>query len=142
MSSAIALVFDPQGNVLALRRGLTDPWMPHRWNFPGGRVEVGETPVQGVLRELHEEAGIRLPPRELRWAFSYCRQGMKVTHVFWAKLRRRPRVVSRDGEHDAATWCKLTAIPQPSIPPVRDVVERVTGRSWNLAPLDTSVFTT
>lgn len=131
--SACIVLFGPDGKALVLRRSATDPWMPGRWNFPGGRVDAGETAQQGILRELYEEAGIKLPRRKLRWAFSY-RDHPGVTHVFWAKLDKRPRVVSHDGEHDAALWRKLFDIPQPTIPPVRYVVEALTGRTWNLAP--------
>ena len=31
-----------------------------QWALPGGRCDAGETPVQGALRELHEELGLEL----------------------------------------------------------------------------------
>lgn len=31
-----------------------------QWAIPGGRIDAGETPEQGALRELHEEVGLRL----------------------------------------------------------------------------------
>lgn len=36
------------------------------WAIPGGYLESGETLAQGAARELHEEAGILLPPRRLQ----------------------------------------------------------------------------
>ncbi len=33
-----------------------------QWALPGGRVDAGETPVEGALRELEEEVGLTLPP--------------------------------------------------------------------------------
>ena len=37
-----------------------------RWAIPGGYLEAGETLAEGAARELHEEAGILLPPGQLQ----------------------------------------------------------------------------
>ena len=50
--------------LLWVRRGL----QPQRgkWAIPGGFLEQGETLAEGAARELHEEAGILLPPEQLQ----------------------------------------------------------------------------
>ena len=37
----------------------------NQWALPGGRCDEGETPVQGALRELHEELGFELKPADV-----------------------------------------------------------------------------
>ena len=54
--AACALV-DPDGRVLIARRPEGKP-MAGLWEFPGGKVEPGETPEQSLIRELEEELGI------------------------------------------------------------------------------------
>ena len=46
------------GKILLLRRGRTAPWMPGRWNLPGGMAERGETPEEAAIREAQEETGM------------------------------------------------------------------------------------
>lgn len=50
--------FPPRVRVLAARRS-QPPELAGRWEFPGGKVEAGESPVQALARELQEELGIR-----------------------------------------------------------------------------------
>ncbi|RMA43414.1 (deoxy)nucleoside triphosphate pyrophosphohydrolase [Rhodophyticola porphyridii] len=54
--SAVALI-DPDGRVLLAQRPQGKS-MAGLWEFPGGKVEPGETPEAALIRELHEELGI------------------------------------------------------------------------------------
>ncbi|PDQ18803.1 8-oxo-dGTP diphosphatase MutT [Mesorhizobium sanjuanii] len=54
--AACALV-DADGRVLLAQRP-QGKQLAGLWEFPGGKVEPGETPEQCLIRELHEEIGI------------------------------------------------------------------------------------
>jgi 8-oxo-dGTP diphosphatase len=54
--AAVVLV-DPDGRVLLAQRP-EGKSMAGLWEFPGGKVEDGETPEKALIRELHEELGI------------------------------------------------------------------------------------
>jgi 8-oxo-dGTP diphosphatase len=49
------------GSVLAGQRKHTTRY-PFKWEFPGGKLEPGETPREALIRELHEELGIVASP--------------------------------------------------------------------------------
>ena len=53
---AVALI-DRDGRILLTQRPAGKP-MAGLWEFPGGKVEIGETPEVALIRELREEIGI------------------------------------------------------------------------------------
>jgi len=72
MLQVVAAVLERDGRVLIAQR---KPGQSHalQWEFPGGKVEPGETPDAAMARELHEELGIAdARGREIgRYVFSY-----------------------------------------------------------------------
>lgn len=55
------VLIDQDGRWLMHRRPL-DKHHGGRWEFPGGKVESGETPANALVRELREELGIEVAP--------------------------------------------------------------------------------
>ena len=54
--AAVTLI-DPEGRILLAQRP-EGKSMAGLWEFPGGKVEPGETPEEALIRELQEELGI------------------------------------------------------------------------------------
>lgn len=55
--AAVGVIQREDGWVLLAERPVGKPWAGY-WEFPGGKVEEGETPQQALKRELQEELGI------------------------------------------------------------------------------------
>ena len=54
---AAAVIERDDGYVLLAERPASKPWAGY-WEFPGGKIEVNESPAVALRRELHEELGI------------------------------------------------------------------------------------
>jgi 8-oxo-dGTP diphosphatase len=57
VEAAAAVILRPDGSFLLGQRPEGKPYAGY-WEFPGGKVEPGETAAQALVRELHEELGI------------------------------------------------------------------------------------
>ena len=71
--AACALV-DPDGRVLIARRPEGKP-AAGKWEFPGGKVEPGESPEAAVVRELREELGVE-PCEQCLQPFAFASETM------------------------------------------------------------------
>ena len=69
ISGAVAVLLDSQNRTLILLRPKEALWAPLKWGFPGGKLEDGETPTEGAIRETLEETELEirnLLPLELK----------------------------------------------------------------------------
>lgn len=57
MKRVVAAIIVQNGRILVCQR-TRHQTMPLKWEFPGGKIEEGEQPVQALQRELQEELGI------------------------------------------------------------------------------------
>lgn len=88
-----AAIIDERGRILLIRRADN-----HRWAMPGGALEVGETPIEGVLREVLEETGVPCQPVSLVGVFDSRRCGLVSRHhIYVLTFLCKP---SREQPHD------------------------------------------
>ena len=64
-----AVIFDEQGRIFATQRGYGE-WKDW-WEFPGGKMEAGETPQQALKREIREELDAEIEVGELLRTIDY-----------------------------------------------------------------------
>lgn len=60
-------IFNEAGEVLLQRRGDTN-----KWGFPGGAIELGETPEMAAIRETKEETGLDVEVGKLIGIYTDC----------------------------------------------------------------------
>ncbi|ASW56655.1 (deoxy)nucleoside triphosphate pyrophosphohydrolase [Plantactinospora sp. KBS50] len=108
------------GRVLACERA-TPPEAAGRWEFPGGKVEPGETERAALIRECFEELGVRIEVSDRVGGDVPMAHGRAVLRVYLARLvgPTRPRPL----EHAALRWLAADDLDEvPWLPADRPIV--------------------
>jgi 8-oxo-dGTP diphosphatase len=113
--AACALV-DEDGRVLVAQRPEGKP-LAGLWEFPGGKVEAGETPEAALIRELEEELGIAVKADCLA-PFVFASHPYEGFHLLMPLyLCRRWDGMARARHHAALKWVKPGELDRWPMPP-------------------------
>ena len=86
--------------IFATQRGYGD--FKGGWEFPGGKIEEGETPKDALVREIKEELEIEIAVGELIDTIEYDYPAFHLSmDCFWAEIVSGDLVLK---EHEAAKW--------------------------------------
>ena len=94
-----------------------DKAMPGLWEFPGGKLEAGETPEQALIRELQEELGIQTKEACLA-PLSFVSHAYESFHlVMPLYVCRKWQGEPAPKEHQALKWVRPQALRDYPMPP-------------------------
>jgi 8-oxo-dGTP diphosphatase len=112
---ACALV-DPDGRVLVAQRPVGKR-MGGLWEFPGGKMEAGETPEETLIRELNEELGITVKEACLA-PLGFASHAYGDFHLLMPLyICRRWEGVPQPLEHTALKWLRPKELADYPMPP-------------------------
>jgi 8-oxo-dGTP diphosphatase len=103
MQVVVGVALVHAGRVLAARRAYPAE-SAGRWEFPGGKVDAGETPEEAVVREVAEELGCTIAVTGWLGPEVPIRLGLVLRVATAALVDGEP--VPREGEHDAVRWLR------------------------------------
>ena len=99
----VAAIIIRGGSVFATQRGYGD-WKGW-WEFPGGKIEPGESPQEALVREIREELDAEISVGELLETVEWDYPNFHLTmHCFICSLLSESLHLN---EHEAATWLNL-----------------------------------
>ena len=121
----VAAIIRKDDLIFATQRGYGDfkDW----WEFPGGKMEAGETPEEALKREIREELSAEINVDEFLCTVEYDYPAFHLTmHCYLCSLLSEALHLN---EHEAARWLKLEDLDSVDwLPADKVVVEKLRGQ--------------
>lgn len=122
----VCAVIEQRGCIMAARRSSKMPYAG-KWEFPGGKVQQGESDEAALMRELHEELG--LLKIMIRLALPVVRRPGIELVPFLCSLQGE---TAKPLEHDLVRWIRLVDAEQldwlePDIDIIKSALDAING---------------
>ena len=117
-----AIIRDDKGRIFATQRGYGA--MKDGWEFPGGKIEPGETPEQALKREISEELDTEIEVGQLLHIVEWDYPEFHLTmHCYWCRVKSGKLTLK---EHEAAKWLSIDKLDTVNwLPADQEVVNEV-----------------
>ena len=107
----VAAVLFREGKVLCVQRPVNArEYISSKWEFPGGKVEVGESRQEALVREIREELSVDIKVSEFLMTVEHAYPDFQLTmHVFKCVLDQGEIILN---EHVALKWLSFDELDQ------------------------------
>ena len=120
--NVVAAVIKMDNKIFATQRGYGE--FKGGWEFPGGKIESGETPQEALVREIKEELGATIKVGNLIDTVEYDYPNFHLNmQVFWGEVISGKLVLK---EHQAARWLSVHEIDSVNwLPADLELVDKI-----------------
>lgn len=114
IEAAGIVLFDKEGKIFLAQRPKGKP-LADKWEFPGGKIEKGESLQECIIREIQEELAVHVDlDRYLGFEDYQYDHGLVRLHLFMGSLSEHESIVLV--EHQDATWLHVRDICSLDVP--------------------------
>ncbi len=112
MLNVTAAIIRQNGKILICKRG--NGSCAHLWEFPGGKIEAGETAFECIVREIREELSVEIRPISVfaEYAYSYPDRDIAFTFIEAELVSGEPTLCVHEeirwvlpSELNSVEWC-------------------------------------
>ena len=123
----VAAIISKKDKIFATQRGYGE-WKDW-WEFPGGKMEAGETPEKALKREIHEELSTEISVDEFLCTVEYDYPIFHLTmHCYLCSLLTETLHLN---EHEAAKWLSINNLDSVKwLPADVNVLEVIKSRNF------------
>ncbi|MEG3131137.1 NUDIX domain-containing protein [Pantoea cypripedii] len=117
-----------KGDEICMLRRCNTGWMDGYFSLPAGGLEKGETLLAAAKRELKEETGADALPSELTLVHTmhvWTENRSWIGHYFICQEWCGVPFLAEPDKHAEVTWKKISALPEETIPYVRQAIEAI-----------------
>ncbi len=118
---AVGIIRDEQQNIFLARRSASSH-MANMWEFPGGKIEPGETAEEALKRELHEETGIEVEHASAYDVAEHRDSDLRVTLHFFIVYGWQGQPYGREGQPER--WVAQRELVAEEFPPANAAIVR------------------
>ena len=120
--NVVAAIIRDGDRIFATERGYGD--FKDGWEFPGGKVEAGETPQQALKREIEEELNTEIEVGDYMTTVEYDYPKFHLSmKCYWARIVEGKPVLL---EHEAARWLTKETLDTVSwLPADSTIIEEI-----------------